>query len=321
MIEDISQRLLGNFADCLQKSLAGSDDGDAGAGAGAGAGRRRMRARLRLGLAGRQRAARRRRAPRRTAPMCRRGRRHALAGGSRGPDPAGPAPVEAAEPVEGLSLLASVLWGRVKRSPAAAAGVVGFSCLRSRCCAPEIGGGGRAGAARATNAARTIWAPGVSGDLDASDASDASGDRQLATKPSGSACDSALRALSSPNARQTSAVSCDLFAFRALSSPCATKLRGELRFAAFCRSGQPAEVRKRGNLERQSDFPVSCAEQPKWRENRLRSAAISTFCMAARAVAAERCTAPRNRGLTGPEPRPTAPCLPAPGRLLEARRR
>ena len=75
MIEDISQRLLGEFAGCLQKSLAGSDDGAPAEGA---------------------------------------------------PTPARPAPVEAAEPVEGLSLLASVLWGRVKRSPAGAAAVVGF---------------------------------------------------------------------------------------------------------------------------------------------------------------------------------------------------
>jgi hypothetical protein len=37
-----------------------------------------------------------------------------------------PAPVEAAEPVQGLSLVGSILWGRVKRSPARVAAVLGF---------------------------------------------------------------------------------------------------------------------------------------------------------------------------------------------------
>jgi len=106
MIEDISQRLLGEFAGCLQKSLAGSDDG----------------------------------APAEGAPTPAPEGTPAAGGDSSGPDggdslspetpvtptPARPAPVEAAEPVEGLSLLASVLWGRVKRSPAGAAAVVGF---------------------------------------------------------------------------------------------------------------------------------------------------------------------------------------------------
>jgi carbon monoxide dehydrogenase subunit G len=104
MIEDISQRLLRNFADCLQKSLAGSDDGDAGAGAGP--------------------------APEGTpagedSPSAE-GAGAATPDSPVTPAPARPAPVEAAEPVEGLSLLASVLWGRIKGSPAAAAGVVGF---------------------------------------------------------------------------------------------------------------------------------------------------------------------------------------------------
>jgi uncharacterized protein len=123
MIEDISQRLLGNFADCLQKSLAGSDDGDAGAGAGPvpdlGA--------ASTGAGGSPESDT---APPSAAPD----RVDVPDGGDVTPSPeapavptpARPAPVEAAEPVEGLSLLASVLWGRVKRSPAAAAGLVGF---------------------------------------------------------------------------------------------------------------------------------------------------------------------------------------------------
>jgi uncharacterized protein len=101
MIEDISQRLLGEFAGCLQKSLAGSDDGDAGAGPAPEAGA--------------------------ASPASSGSPESDTAPASAAPAPRPvSAPVEAAEPVQGLSLLASVLWGRVKRSPGGVAAVVGF---------------------------------------------------------------------------------------------------------------------------------------------------------------------------------------------------
>ena len=125
MIEDISQRLLGEFANCLQKSLAGSGDGDVGAGAAAGA----------AAGAGAGAGAGAAEAPADgsptpapeggVSPRAEDGD-SPRAEGPVSPTPVRPAPVEAAEPVEGISLLASVLWGRVKRSPAGVAAVVGF---------------------------------------------------------------------------------------------------------------------------------------------------------------------------------------------------
>ena len=95
MIEDISERLLRQFADCLQRSLAGepsgvSDTADTGADGGdSGA--------------------------------------DDDAAGANGGEPAGstsppqPPPVseapQAGEQIEGISLAASVLWGRVRRDP------------------------------------------------------------------------------------------------------------------------------------------------------------------------------------------------------------
>jgi hypothetical protein len=77
MIEDISERLLREFAQCLQATLgsrapAGAD--------GAGP---------------------------RAVPV--------TGGAPPGADP--PAPVPAAEPIEGISLVGSVLWGRLRRHP------------------------------------------------------------------------------------------------------------------------------------------------------------------------------------------------------------
>jgi uncharacterized protein len=99
MIEDISQRLLGEFAGCLQKSLGGASSGPEGGDSPGSAG---------VASSGPEGGD----SPSPESPVT--------------PTPARPAPIEAAEPVEGLSLLASVLWGRVKRSPAGAAAVVGF---------------------------------------------------------------------------------------------------------------------------------------------------------------------------------------------------
>ena len=133
MIEDISQRLLGEFAGCLQKSLAGTEEGAGAAAAKAdgssgrseegsnGAGATREAAELvesaSSGAAEAPAAG--------AADTPAEGSAEASAPASAPPRPM-PAPVEAAEPVEGLSLVASILWGRVKRSPARVAAVVGF---------------------------------------------------------------------------------------------------------------------------------------------------------------------------------------------------
>jgi carbon monoxide dehydrogenase subunit G len=95
MIEDISHRLLREFAQCLQKSLVGDGGGevDEASDNARGEGAEAL----------------------------------ATPTPSSAPAPAAAvAPVEAAEPVQGLSLLASVLWDRVKRSPAQVAAVLGF---------------------------------------------------------------------------------------------------------------------------------------------------------------------------------------------------
>lgn len=83
MIEDISERLLREFAGCLQESLAREPVGGEAAPAGEDAG----------------------------APS--------EATKSRPPQPGPPpraAPPQQAAPVEGLSLVGSVLWGRVRRN-------------------------------------------------------------------------------------------------------------------------------------------------------------------------------------------------------------
>jgi uncharacterized protein len=97
MIEDISERLLRQFADCLQQSLAGgpgadadtaaADDAAAGDGDGAGDDA--------AGANGGERAAS---SPHQTPPTAE-------------PPPQG-------EEIQALSLTASVVWGRVRRNPA-----------------------------------------------------------------------------------------------------------------------------------------------------------------------------------------------------------
>jgi carbon monoxide dehydrogenase subunit G len=125
MIEDISQRLLREFAGCLQKSLAGSDEDPVAAAGAAGAASSGEGAGASSGAsAGASHAASGTPVPGASA-----GASGTPAPGGAGPDsppPAAPAPVQASEPVEGLSLMASVLWGRVKRNPGGLAAVIGF---------------------------------------------------------------------------------------------------------------------------------------------------------------------------------------------------
>ena len=114
MIEDISNRLLGEFAKCLQKSLAGEPEApDASSADGGGAATE-------------------------AAPQPSNGEA-AEAPPTPPPEPdadqiptaAPPAgvapPMPESEPVQGLSLMASALWGQAKRNPAQlAALVLGF---------------------------------------------------------------------------------------------------------------------------------------------------------------------------------------------------
>jgi carbon monoxide dehydrogenase subunit G len=129
MIEDISQRLLKEFAGCLQKSLAGSDEAPVAAAAAAGAASSEEGANG-PGAAGAPAGAEASEAPSDGASETPSdGASEAPSGASAAPDSApraAPAPIEASEPVQGLSLVASVLWGRVKQRPGVLAAVVGF---------------------------------------------------------------------------------------------------------------------------------------------------------------------------------------------------
>jgi carbon monoxide dehydrogenase subunit G len=141
MIEDISQRLLKEFAGCLQKSLAGSDEAPVAAAAAAGAASSEEGANG-PGAAGAPAGAEASEAPSDGASETPSGgasetrsdgasetpsdgASETPSGASAAPR-AAPAPIEASEPVQGLSLVASVLWGRVKQSPGVLAAVVGF---------------------------------------------------------------------------------------------------------------------------------------------------------------------------------------------------
>jgi uncharacterized protein len=115
MIEDISNRLLGEFAKCLQTSLAG-DGSSAGVAAG-----------------GAEAAAVPDTAETSTPESGSEAVADAVAAGAapagaetiaaEGPA-AGAAPVAEAEPVEGLSLMVSVLWNQAKHNPAPIAAVI-----------------------------------------------------------------------------------------------------------------------------------------------------------------------------------------------------
>jgi uncharacterized protein len=118
MIEDISQRLLKEFAGCLQKSLAGSDEASAEPAAVP-----ESAAGLEEGANGDRAADPADETP---PPAAAQTPPTATSAPPDSPPRAAPPPIEASEPVEGLSLMASVLWGRVKRSPAGLAAVVGF---------------------------------------------------------------------------------------------------------------------------------------------------------------------------------------------------
>ncbi len=110
MIEDISNKLLGDFAKCLQTSLAGARPGS-------GPSRRPRR------LRPRSRRPRRSRAPAAPAPQAPASEDESDAAAQPPPPPPPPTPqpnqpVAESEPVQGLSLIGSVLWGQVKRNPA-----------------------------------------------------------------------------------------------------------------------------------------------------------------------------------------------------------
>ena len=112
MIEDISNRLLGEFAKCLQTTLAGAPAAEAPATGGEhGEGQPAPEAAA--------------------APSADAGTPAAGAPGAGDGAPAGfpppQSPVAGSEPVEGLSLMASVLWKQAKRNPAPViAMVLGF---------------------------------------------------------------------------------------------------------------------------------------------------------------------------------------------------
>jgi carbon monoxide dehydrogenase subunit G len=115
MIEDISNRLLGEFAKCLQTSLAGDGSSAGVAAGGAEAAAVPATAETSTPESGNEAVA------------------EAVAAGAA---PAGAetiaaegpaaeaAPVAEAEPVEGLSLMVSVLWNQAKRNPAPIAAVI-----------------------------------------------------------------------------------------------------------------------------------------------------------------------------------------------------
>jgi carbon monoxide dehydrogenase subunit G len=132
MIEDISQRLLGEFAGCLQKSLAGTEEGAGGAAAKAAGGSDRSEEGSNGAGATQEAAERVESASSGAADESSGAADTPAAGSAEAPAPESapprpmPAPVEASEPVEGLSLVGSILWGRVKRSPARVAAVLGF---------------------------------------------------------------------------------------------------------------------------------------------------------------------------------------------------
>ncbi len=142
MIEDISERLLRDFAKCLQTSLAeepdlsgvaagsggavadggaGGGDGDGGAGGGDG-----------NGAAGASDADGGVTAEARAAPV-EAGAASAETEADGGAAPAGGSeevgdapPVQSSEPLDGLALVGSVLWDRAKRNPAPFAFIAGL---------------------------------------------------------------------------------------------------------------------------------------------------------------------------------------------------
>jgi carbon monoxide dehydrogenase subunit G len=183
MIEDISQKLLRQFADRLQASLttqpvgasqaaaappasapaaqaaadggggdrtpasagaaaaassgmagagaggAGADDGGAGAGdggAGAGAGGASSSASTSVGATTPNAAGEAPEAAAAAASDAAGTTDHGQADASASPPPPSLPPLEPAEPIQGISLMGSVVWGRVRRNPAPVAFVVGL---------------------------------------------------------------------------------------------------------------------------------------------------------------------------------------------------
>jgi carbon monoxide dehydrogenase subunit G len=121
MIEDISNRLLGEFAKCLQTSLAG--DGSSAGGAAAGGADAEGEAQADAAPTPAEMSA-----PESGSEAVAEaaGAGAAPAGAETIVDGAGAgaAPVAEAEPVEGLSLMVSVLWNQAKRNPAPIAAVI-----------------------------------------------------------------------------------------------------------------------------------------------------------------------------------------------------
>jgi carbon monoxide dehydrogenase subunit G len=113
MIEDISNRLLGEFAKCLQTSLAGGGGSAGVAGAGAAeAAAVPATAESESGSEAVAEAAAAGAAPAGAETIAGEGRAAAAP------------PVAEAEPIEGLSLMVSVLWNQAKRNPAPIAALI-----------------------------------------------------------------------------------------------------------------------------------------------------------------------------------------------------